>query len=123
MESETALRHCSGMVFIHCQSELCEKHKNIKICALTKSQENYPTWVFQYLRKGICAMINLQSVCDNNTFLICSKYRVASIKSVTIVSQELAARLLLAQLTRKVLNALKLEIDQVLLWTDSLIVD
>ncbi|GBN97841.1 hypothetical protein AVEN_176220-1 [Araneus ventricosus] len=49
------------------------------------------------------------------------KSRVAPIKSVTIPILELAACLLLAQLTRKVLNALKLKIDQVLLWTDSTI--
>ncbi|GBO13466.1 hypothetical protein AVEN_98672-1 [Araneus ventricosus] len=45
--------------------------------------------------------------------------RVAPIKSVTIPRLELAACQLLAQLTRKVLNALKLKIDQVLLWSDS----
>ncbi|GBN68892.1 hypothetical protein AVEN_157386-1 [Araneus ventricosus] len=74
--------------------------------------------------KAYGAVIYLQSVCnssDNNTFLLCSKYRVAPIKSVTIPRLELVACLLLAQLTRKVLNALKLKIDQVLLWTDSTI--
>ncbi|GBL67067.1 hypothetical protein AVEN_220554-1 [Araneus ventricosus] len=58
---------------------------------------------------------------DNKTFLLCSKSRVAPIKSVTIPTLELAACLLLAQLTRKVLNAFKLKIDQVRLWTDSTI--
>ncbi|GBO23490.1 hypothetical protein AVEN_146283-1 [Araneus ventricosus] len=74
--------------------------------------------------KAYDAVIYLQSVCDssdNNTFLLCSKSRVAPIKSVAIPRLELAACLLLAQLTRKVLNALKLKIDQVLLWTDSTI--
>ncbi|GBO34178.1 hypothetical protein AVEN_160610-1 [Araneus ventricosus] len=74
--------------------------------------------------KAYGAVIYLQSVCDssdNNTFLLCSKSRVAPIKSVTIPRLELAACLLLAQLTRKVLNALKLKIDQVLLRTDSTI--
>ncbi|GBN08642.1 hypothetical protein AVEN_20920-1 [Araneus ventricosus] len=74
--------------------------------------------------KAYGAVIYLQSVCDssdNNTFLLCSKSRVALIKSVTIPRLELAACLLLVQLTRKVLNALKLKIDQVLLWTDSTI--
>ncbi|GBN17173.1 hypothetical protein AVEN_29902-1, partial [Araneus ventricosus] len=74
--------------------------------------------------KAYGAVIYVQSVCDssdNNTFLLCSKSRVAPIKSVTIPRLELAACLLLAQLTRKVLNALKLKIDQVLLWTDSTI--
>ncbi|GBM69371.1 hypothetical protein AVEN_272189-1 [Araneus ventricosus] len=72
--------------------------------------------------KAYGAVIYLQSVCDssdNNTFLLCSKSRVAPIKSVTIPRLELAAGLLLAQLTRKVLNALKLKINQVLLWSDS----
>ncbi|GBL73746.1 hypothetical protein AVEN_230726-1 [Araneus ventricosus] len=74
--------------------------------------------------KAYGEVIYLQSVCDssdNNTFLLCSKSRVAPIKSVTIPRLELAACLLLAQLTRKVLNALKLKIDQVLLQTDSTI--
>ncbi|GBM97161.1 hypothetical protein AVEN_153473-1 [Araneus ventricosus] len=74
--------------------------------------------------KAYGAVIYLQSVCDssdNNTFLLCSKSKVAPIKSVTIPRFEVAACLLLAQLTRKVLNALKLKIDQVLLWTDSTI--
>ncbi|GBL89694.1 hypothetical protein AVEN_104645-1 [Araneus ventricosus] len=70
------------------------------------------------------AVIYLQSVCDssdNNTFLLCSKSRVAPIKSVIIPRLELAACLLPAQLTRNVLNALKLKIEQVLLWTNSTI--
>ncbi|GBN53145.1 hypothetical protein AVEN_86224-1 [Araneus ventricosus] len=74
--------------------------------------------------KAYGAVIYLQSVCDssdNNTFLLSSKSRVEPIKSVTIPRLELAACLLLAQLTRKVLNALKLKIDQVFLWTDSTI--
>ncbi|GBM00359.1 hypothetical protein AVEN_179181-1 [Araneus ventricosus] len=69
--------------------------------------------------KAYGAVIYLQSACDssdNNTFLLCSKSRVVPIKNVTIPRLELAA-----QLTRKVLNALKLKIDQVLLWTDSTI--
>ncbi|GBM75309.1 hypothetical protein AVEN_126684-1 [Araneus ventricosus] len=72
--------------------------------------------------KAYGAVIYLQTVfdsSDNNTFLLCSTSRVAPIKSVTIQRLELAACLLLSQLTRKVLNALKLKIDQVLLWTDS----
>ncbi|GBM68190.1 hypothetical protein AVEN_5158-1 [Araneus ventricosus] len=74
--------------------------------------------------KAYGAVIYLQSVCyssDNNTFLLCSKSRVAPIKSVTIPRLVLAACLLIAQLTRKVLNALKLKIDQVFLRTDSTI--
>ncbi|GBN29577.1 hypothetical protein AVEN_119816-1 [Araneus ventricosus] len=47
------------------------------------------------------------------------KSRVAPIKSETIPRLELAACPLLAQLTRKMLNALKLKIDQVLPWSDS----
>ncbi|GBM60115.1 hypothetical protein AVEN_38454-1 [Araneus ventricosus] len=74
--------------------------------------------------KAYGEVIYLQSVCDssdNNTFLLCSKSRVSPIQCVTIPRLELAACQLLAQLTRKALNALKLKIDQVLLWTDSAI--
>ncbi|GBO39502.1 hypothetical protein AVEN_161386-1 [Araneus ventricosus] len=54
--------------------------------------------------KAYGAVIYLQSVCyssDNNTFLLCSKSRVAPIKCVTIPRLELAACLQLAQLTKK----------------------
>ncbi|GBM33620.1 hypothetical protein AVEN_203665-1 [Araneus ventricosus] len=61
----------------------------------------------------------LPSEIAQEVFIHCNKSKVAPIKSVTIPRLELAACLLLAQLTRKVLNALKLKIDQVLLWTES----
>lgn len=53
--------------------------------------------------------------------LLCSKSRVAPLKSLTIPRLELSACLLLSQLTDKVIKALKLKIDRVQLWSDSTI--
>jgi hypothetical protein len=54
--------------------------------------------------------------------LISSKSRVAPIKSLTIPKLELCAAVLLSKLTKKVLAALKLSVNQVFLWSDSMIV-
>jgi len=56
------------------------------------------------------------------TKLLCSKLRVAPVKNFTLPRLELWRALLLAQLIQKTLLALKLKIDRILLWTDSMIV-
>ncbi|XP_071033032.1 uncharacterized protein [Parasteatoda tepidariorum] len=53
--------------------------------------------------------------------LLCSKSRVAPLKSLTIPRLELSSCLLLAQLMHKVLPSLKIPIEKVILWTDSMI--
>lgn len=71
------------------------------------------------------ACIYVRSINSNNqtaVHLLCSKSRVAPLKTLSIPRLELCAALLLAQLARKVLNSVSLAVDSVYLWTDSRIV-
>ncbi|GFU05662.1 integrase catalytic domain-containing protein [Trichonephila clavipes] len=70
------------------------------------------------------AVLYAQSISekDVSTRLLCSKYRVAPVKPITISRLELCACVLLSQLLEKVLHSLTLPIQQIMLWTDSNIV-
>ncbi|XP_035231549.1 uncharacterized protein LOC118203376 [Stegodyphus dumicola] len=66
--------------------------------------------------KAFGAVIYLQSITSPGEYcskLLCSKSRVAPIKTMTIPRLELSACLLLSKLMQKVLEALKLKIDDV----------
>ncbi|XP_042901721.1 uncharacterized protein [Parasteatoda tepidariorum] len=74
--------------------------------------------------KAFGAVIYLQTVADpDESFreILCSKPRVAPIKTMTIPVLELSASLLLSKLVKKVLEAMKLKFDHIKLWSDSTI--
>jgi len=59
---------------------------------------------------------------EHSTHLLCSKSRMAPLKSISIPRLELCAAVLLAQLVNKVLKCFHCRIDAINLWTDSTIV-
>ncbi|XP_054706729.1 uncharacterized protein LOC129216539 [Uloborus diversus] len=70
------------------------------------------------------ATIYLQSISESHevsSHLICSKSRVAPLKKMSIARLELSACHLLAELTQKTLKSLKMNIKEVILWSDSTI--
>lgn len=72
---------------------------------------------------GACVYIRTTSSQDQiTTRLLCSKSRVAPLKSIALPRLELCGALLLAQLTSKVLKSLRIPIRQIYYWTDSVIV-
>ncbi|XP_018397196.1 PREDICTED: uncharacterized protein LOC108775361 [Cyphomyrmex costatus] len=71
------------------------------------------------------ACIYLRSISSDGSIevqLLCSKSRVAPLKTLSIPRLELCGALLLAQLTKRVLNSLPFTVDATYLWTDSSIV-
>ncbi|GFR24894.1 integrase catalytic domain-containing protein [Trichonephila clavata] len=54
---------------------------------------------------------------ESNCQLLCSKSRIAPTKLMTILRLELCACLLLSKLTRKVISALKMQIESMQLWS------
>jgi len=72
---------------------------------------------------GTC--IYLRSIDHNNTcksYLLCSKSRVAPLKTISIPRLELCGAVLAVNLYEKVQKALDLKVDNVFFWTDSTIV-
>ncbi|GFX89933.1 integrase catalytic domain-containing protein [Trichonephila clavipes] len=57
-----------------------------------------------------------------STNLLCSKSRIAPLKSVTIPRLELCAAVLLAKLIQKTIKSMKIPFNDIVLWTDSTIV-
>ncbi|GFU97303.1 uncharacterized protein TNCV_3889181 [Trichonephila clavipes] len=57
-----------------------------------------------------------------STNLLCSKSRIAPLKSITISRPELCAAVLLAKLIRKTIKSMKIPFSDIVLWTDSTIV-
>jgi len=72
---------------------------------------------------GACIYFRATSANNkHSTYLLCSKSRVAPLKSLSLPRLELCAALLLAQLVDKVSKCLSCRIDSISLWTDSTIV-
>jgi hypothetical protein len=75
--------------------------------------------------KAYGARLYLRSVNQQGkvtTKRLCSNWRVAPVKKITLPSLELCGALFLAQLIQKTVPALNMKIDRILLWTDSTIV-
>ncbi|GBM67202.1 hypothetical protein AVEN_160798-1 [Araneus ventricosus] len=70
------------------------------------------------------AVVYMKSISETNSVvmkLITSKSKIAPIKTISIPRLELSACVLLSQLVENIINALKMEIDDVILHTDSTI--
>lgn len=72
--------------------------------------------------KAYGACIYIRSIDKNGlilTNLMCSKNRVAPLKVISLPKLELCGALLLCQLVKTVLNAIRVKVDDVFLWSDS----
>ncbi|XP_063915837.1 uncharacterized protein LOC135131904 isoform X2 [Zophobas morio] len=72
---------------------------------------------------GACVYIRTHSANGSvSSNLLCSKSRVAPLKTITIPRLELCAALLLAKLVNSVIQNLRTRVDEIFYWTDSMIV-
>jgi hypothetical protein len=87
---------------------------------LWRSDPSEPLSIKAY---GAVIYIRVTDFSDKHyTNILCSKVRIAPIKTITIPRLELCAALLLAELTNKVKNALDINFNNCFLWSDSSIV-
>ncbi|GBM38154.1 hypothetical protein AVEN_48487-1 [Araneus ventricosus] len=76
------------------------------------------------LQTAYGAVVYMKSISETNSVvrkLIASKSRISPIKTISIPRLELSAELLLSQFVEKIIDALKMEIDDEILHTDSTI--
>lgn len=72
---------------------------------------------------GACIYVRSSGENDENSvMLLCSKSRVAPLKTISIPRLELCGALLLAKLVKSVVTVLDVKISKIFLWTDSTIV-
>ncbi|XP_018401691.1 PREDICTED: uncharacterized protein LOC108778879 [Cyphomyrmex costatus] len=70
---------------------------------------------------GACIYIRIEGINEYRLELLCSKSRIAPLKTISLPRLELSAALLLAQLLEKVRNAFDLSRNAIFLWSDSTI--
>lgn len=93
---------------------ICTDCVNVQIHAFSDSSEH---------AYGSCVYVRAQSRCGKVFVnLLCSKAKVAPVKSMTIPRLELCGALISAKLVDKVKDSLNIKIDSVTYWTDSTIV-
>lgn len=74
------------------------------------------------LAYGACLYIKCIKDDQVTTSLLCSKSRVAPLKTITVARLELCAAVLLSQLTKKAVDSIKINFNSIQLWSDSEIV-
>lgn len=93
---------------------VCKNYKEIQLHGFADASKD---------AYGACIYIrSLDSQGNISVHLLCSKTRVAPLKTQTIPRLELCAALILARLVRKVTESLNVSFDQIVYWSDSTIV-
>ena len=70
---------------------------------------------------GACIYLRSTDTQGKHTSLVCSKSRIAPLKSTTIPKLELCAALLLAKLYTSIIQSLKIYVDKLHFWSDSIL--
>lgn len=104
----------------------CLNTLKIPRCVVISQAKSYHIHGFcdssQYIY-GACVYLSSENAQgDRVSHLICSKSRLAPIKSISLPKLELCGALLLAQLMQKTIKALRIQTDSINYWTDSTIV-
>lgn len=105
--------------------------RNIQELKIQRKITNHDTYInielhgfcdASQLAYGACVYVRTTGI--DNTYsvqLLSSKSRVAPLKTISLPRLELCGALLLAQLTEKIRNTMKIKFNKIYLWTDSTI--